>query len=338
MKVNEILRRLAAVSGTPGHEREVGNLIRDMITPYVDECRFDTLGNLIAMRRGTCNDAKKLVLTAHMDEIGFIVNYIEDNGYIRFAPVGGINLVDAAYSRAVFENGTVGVITPERETKPEDYKAQRFYLDIGARDRRDASRRVKIGDMFSLCPSVTKLGRNMLCGRPFDDRAGCAVMIAAAEAIKNSPDDLYFVFTTCEEVGCRGSKTAAFAIAPHAAIAFDVTPAGDQIGSSLLPVRLGDGAAVKMKDASVICDTRMSAALCRLAEDGKIKYQREILTAGGTDTSSFQMSGAGSAVAAISIPCRNVHTKNEIVDIRDLEACVSLAVCAAEAGSEELLK
>lgn len=330
------LSKLIKISGVSGQEGKLADFIKTLISDYCDSVEIDNLGNLIALRRGSSHNPKKVMLAAHMDEIGFITTFIEESGLIRFGTIGGINFNAAAYSEVVFENGTVGVIIPEQKVAAADYKANKFYVDIGAKNKKAAERRIKIGDCFSLSSRLTKLYGSRIAGRPFDDRIGCAVLIDIAKRLKSCPDDVYFVFTVQEEVGCRGSKTAAFAIAPDYAIAFDVTSTGDTPGAEPMAVKLGEGAAIKIKDASVISDSRLVSLMQSTAKENKIPAQNEILTAGGTDTSSMQMAGSGAVAGALSVPTRYIHSAVEMIDINDAKACADLALALLARGLDKL--
>ena len=322
-----ILKKLISVPSVSGREGKLAETLAELIGPFVDECRIDPMGNLIACRRGSAGkDAKKLLLCAHMDEIGFMATAVEDNGYIRVAPVGGIDWYAAAYSVVIFENGTHGVLVPDDSAKAEDYKADRFCVDIGAANRKDAEKKVKIGECAILEPRLTRLMGRKIAGRPLDDKLGCSILVDIARKRTSLRDDVYFVFSVQEEVGCRGAGPAAFGIAPDYALVFDVTGTGDCIGDSHMALSVGKGAAVKIKDMSVICNTEVVDKLFALAQEKGIKHQCEILTYGGTDTSAIQMTGVGCRVGAISIPTRYIHTGVETIDIGDAEACSALAV------------
>ena len=319
------LKQIIDVSAVSGREQNLLGKIRTLISPYVDECSYDNLGNLMALKKGSDANAKNIMLCAHADEIGFIVTYIEDSGFIRIAPIGGINFVSAAYSKVVFENGVKGVIVPEGKVS-EPKKADSYYVDIGADSKKAAEKKIKIGDVAVCEASVDKLMGKRIVGRPFDDRIGCAVLFDIARTLEAPKHNVWFVFSTQEEVGCRGAKTAANKIAPDCAIVFDVTGTGDTIGAQPMAIKLGEGAAIKIKDASVICDHETVEKLVELAKSNKIAYQCEILTYGGTDTSSIQVSGCGAKAAALSIPSRYIHSSVEMVDLKDAEACRDLAV------------
>lgn len=323
----ELLRKISSAHGVTGYEKKASDAIRKEIEKYTDEQYNDCLGNLIAVRKGSGN-GKKIMLCAHMDEIGFMATFIESNGQIRIAPVGGIGFASVSYGMMLSENGVRGVLVPDGRTKVTDYTADKFYIDIGASNKKEAEKKVKIGDVFRFDAEIKRLMGKKVCGHPLDDRIGCAVLVEIAKELAGVElkDDIYFVFSVQEEVGCRGSKTAAFAIAPDISLAYDVTGTGDVPGSAPMACKVGDGAAIKIKDASVICDPTLVEELLAVAKEKKIKHQLEILLYGGTDTSSMQMSGAGSRACALSIPTRYIHSANEMCDLSDAEACVALTV------------
>jgi endoglucanase len=327
-----LIKKVVCCPGVSGNEKQIAALLEKEVAPYVDETYTDALGNLIAIKYGNLPDGerKKLLYCAHMDEIGFIVTYIEDNGFIRFAPIGGINFVAAAFTHVVFANGEKGILVPESGVKASDLAADKCVVDIGATSAKEASRKVKIGDCFSLAHNLSKLGANRAVGRPIDDRIGCAIMIETAKSLaENCPHDMYYVFSVQEEVGCRGARPAGFSIAPDVAIAFDVTGTGDAQGSKPMAVKLGGGAAIKIKDGSVICSGEVVSKLQKLAKENKITSQNEILLYGGTDTSVLQAAGIGAYAGCISIPSRYIHSGVEMIDLRDVKACTDLSIAFA---------
>ncbi len=325
-----LIKTLTATRGISGREKAVADKILTLIAPLTDTCRTDSMGNLIALTRGTApeGERKSVMLCAHMDEIGFLVTFIEDSGMIRVAPIGGINFVAAAYSTVVFSGGTKGILVPEAGTAPADIKQEKVYVDIGAKDKKEAERKIAIGDFCTLESGVTRLCGRRIAGRPLDDRVGCAVLIKIAEKIRENPvaDDVYFVFSTQEELGLRGSKTATYGIRPDIGIAYDVTGTGDVPGAKPMACSVGGGAAIKLKDASVICDYELTQELAAVAKECDIKHQFEILLYGGTDTASMQMTAAGARAAALSIPTRYIHSGVEMLDAADADACVALTV------------
>ena len=321
------LQKLCAVPSVSGREEKIRALLGEKIAPFADETRVDNLGNLIACKKGS-GGGKTVMLCAHMDEIGFLVTFIEESGMLRLAPVGGIHFGATSFTELISEKGVRGVLITEGKVKAADYTADKFYIDIGAKSRKEAERKVSIGDFFVAEGGVRRLLGKRVCGRPLDDRIGCAVVLAIAERLwsETLAGDVYYVFSVQEEVGCRGALPAAFGIKPDYALCFDVTGTGDTPGATSMVCSVGGGAAVKLKDNSVICHEEVVSALCALAEEKKIPYQREILLYGGTDTSSMQLAGAGSRAGALSIPSRYIHSGVELCDLGDAEACADLAV------------
>ena len=325
MNLYTTLKRLCLVSSVSGREDKIREKIKAIISPFVDTIELDALGNLIAVKKGAGD--KKIMLCAHMDEIGFIVNYIEDNGMIRVGTLGGIRLAAASYTTVVSNKGVNGAFCANADVAVSDYKSDVMYIDIGAKTRKEAERYVSIGDTFVCTPSLTKLLGTRVCGRPIDDRVGCLALLELAERLVSVETEasIYYVFSVQEEVGCRGSKPATFAIAPDIALCFDVTATGDTPNASPMACALGNGAAIKIKDNSVICHSGLVTELCDIAKREKIPYQREVLTFGGTDTSSMQLTGCGSVAGALSIPTRYVHSGVEMCDMKDVKACIDLA-------------
>lgn len=323
----KILNSVRAISG---REKAISDKILKLIAPLTDSVRSDAMGSLIAYKKGTGKDGERRsrMLCAHMDEIGFLVTFIDDNGYLRIAPIGGINFVASAYSLVEFANGTKGILVPESGTAAADYKAEKFYIDIGAKDKKEAEKKVKIGDYCAVEGRVERLVGKRIAGRPLDDRIGCAMLIKIAEELCKTPceDDVYFVFSVQEEVGVRGARTAAYGVNPDSALCFDVTGTGDTLGSKPMACSVGGGAAIKIKDSSVICDVEITENLIALAKEKGIKHQCEILLYGGTDTSAIQSSRAGVRAGAISVPTRYIHSGLEMVDLNDVQAGISLTL------------
>lgn len=324
--INE-LKKLLKIQGVSSREDKVAAFIEETVRPYVDEIKRDPLGNLICLKRGTSKKAKKIMLCAHMDEIGFIVNYIQDNGLVRISRVGGINYYAYAHNRVEFENGAVGVFVPEGKTEIKDLTPDKYYVDLGVKTKAEAERKVRLGEMCSVKTDLTKLYGTKYIGRPFDDRIGCYVVMEIAKKLGKCKNDVYFVFSSQEELGCRGSHAASYNVQPDIGIAFDVTPSGDVVNPPTnQSIRLGDGAAIKIKDNSVMCDRALVAAMFEAAKANGIKHQTEVLTYGGTDASSMQTVAGGSRAGGISIPTRYCHTQNEMIDMKDVEACIELGV------------
>lgn len=325
------LKRYVAPFSVSGNEEGLASVIEKDMAPFSDTVTYDAMGNLICYKKGE-NPETRLMLAAHMDEIGFVVTYIENSGLIRVANVGGVKPMGAAFGEVVFQNGVKGVLVFEENVKPADLAVKHLAVDIGAKNKKDAEKKVAIGMALSLSQRVTRLANRRFAAKAFDDRIGCAALVEAAKLAGKPKYDTYFVFTVQEEVGLRGAKAAAAAILPHYALACDLTPANDAPGSHPGAVTLGGGAAVKIKDSSVICSKLMVRRLADLAEKRKIKYQYEVLLAGGTDTASMQTAGAGSHAGCVSIPARYVHSPVEVIDYKDLENTALLLAAFIEEG------
>ncbi len=326
-----LLRKFTSAFSVSGWERPLAEQIRETLAPVADEITTDPLGSLLVLRRGK-DSSRKLMIAAHMDEIGFVVTSIDDTGFIRVSNVGGIQAVASAYQRVRFRNGTSGVIVPESGTQPADLTARKLVVDVGASDRRTAERKgIRVGELCAVVPMLQKLSGTRYAAKAFDDRIGCVISAYTALHADTPACDTYFCFTVQEEVGCRGALPAAFRISPDYAIALDVTSA-DDCGVKQPVTRLGDGAAIKIKDSSVLCSPTVVNRLTEFAKERKIPYQYEVLTAGGTDTSAMQMAGAGCAAGCISIPTRYIHSPVETVDLRDLRACANLLTACVEEG------
>ena len=318
-----------------GREDYIRGVLAEMMLPLCDEVSTDAMGNLICLKRGSAAEPQKVLLCAHMDEIGFIVTFIEENGMVRIAPMGGIYWDASVFSEVVFENGTRGLLVPEAGIPAgKSPTADKCLIDIGAASAKEAARRVKVGDTCALLPHAIRLGAHRVAGRPLDDRIGCACLVKIAEKLTAPSDDIYYVFSVQEEVGCRGARPAAFGICPDLALIYDVTATGDAQGAKPMAVKLGAGVAVKIKDNSVICHTGLVQELLDTAKANKIDAQCEILTFGGTDTSVVQMTGVGCRAGALSLPCRYIHSGVEMLDLRDAEAAVALTLAYLEGDHE----
>ncbi|MBQ8146828.1 MAG: M20/M25/M40 family metallo-hydrolase [Clostridia bacterium] len=317
----ELLKRLMLVGGVSGREDKIREAIIKEVEPYADEITVDPVGNLIVRKKG---EGKKIMFCAHMDEIGFFASYIDDSGFIKVSAIGGINPVSCAFTEVVSENGVYGVIVPE--SSKETPKVDSMYIDIGAKNKKQAEKSVKIGDFFVCVPKMRKLLGTRYVGRPFDDRVGCAVLIEALKQIKEAKNDLYFVFSTQEEVGARGSHPATYTVRPDIGIALDVTGTGDKPGATPMAVKLGGGCTIKIKDSGVICSPTLVKEMRRIADDHKVKYQNEVLLYGGTDASSIQVAGTGAHVSVISIPSAFIHSGVEMIDMADVKEAVKLSV------------
>ena len=328
MELFERLTQLTGAFGPSGCEDGVRQVISEQIAPYVDEYRVDTMGNLIAHKKGP---GKKLMFSAHMDSIGLVVTHVEKEGFLRVGKLGGVASQEILYTPVRFQNGVRGVVVKEEKASFSKLKLDECYLDIGARDEVQAREMVQIGDTAVYDTPTFSSGGKVIS--PYlDNRVSCAILLQVLEKLpENCPNDLYFVFSTQEEVGLRGSKTAAYAIEPDYALAVDVTDVDDTPGTDRCgTVQLGKGAAIKLMDHSVICHSEIVKELDLTALERGIAVQRDILRAGGTDAGAIHVSRTGVKTGGVSVPCRYIHTPVEMVDLSDVQACVELVLAFVE--------
>ena len=327
MELFELIQTLSSAHGPSGDEADIRNILSELASPMADEVAWDTRGNLIVHRKGP---GSKVMLAAHMDSIGFIVTHIEKEGFLRMGKLGGISPKEAVYTPIRFKNGVRGVVVPEEKADFGKLKLDECYIDIGARDEEQAKKLVQVGDT-AVYDSPCFLQDSRVISPYLDNRISCAVLLAVLERIQTSANDLYFVFTSQEEVGLRGAKTAAWAVDPDWAIAVDVTDVDDTPGSERSgTVQLGKGAAVKVMDSSIICHPEVVAKLEGLAQVQGISVQRDIMRGGGTDAGAIHTTRLGVKTGGISVPCRYIHTPVEMADLGDAEACIKLVEAFAQ--------
>jgi putative aminopeptidase FrvX len=326
----ETLTKLASVHSPAGFEEPIAGVIAELAAPYADEIRKDPLGNLIVCRRANASRdesyrPKRIMISAHMDSIGMIVTHIDDKGYIRFSNIGGLSPALLLNVPVKFADGTRGVIAKEGKAELKDLAVGNLYIDIGASSKEEVAGKVKVGDVAVFATETYMLGDRRIVSPYLDDRIACVVLLMVLESIKESKNELYFVFSAQEEVGTRGAKTSAFSIEPDVGLAVDVTSTGD-IPETEVPMEcsLGKGAAIKVMDASLICSPKIVRKLEQLAREYDIKHQFEILQRGGTDAGSIQLSKAGAHSGAVSIPTRYVHSPQEMCDLEDVKSAAAL--------------
>lgn len=328
MELLELLQKLTSAFGPSGCEGEVRNVIGELVSPYVDELDTDTMGSLIAHKKGP---GKKLMFSAHMDSVGMIVTHVEKEGYVRFGSLGWLSPMDIRRQGVVFQNGIRGVVSvPEDKEEEKELKLSDLYIDIGAGSREEALKLVQLGDAC-VYDGPTYAQNGKVFSKYLDNRSGCAVLIAALERIKDLKNDLWLVFSVQEEVGLRGAKPAAFGVDPDIGIAVDVTLSDDLPGcahncSSVL----GKGPGVKVMDSSVICQPEVVRWMNAVAEDAGIPVQQDILRGGGTDAGVIQPSRMGVYAGGVNIPCRYTHAPLEVCDLGDIEAGARLVAALAE--------
>ncbi|HON52533.1 MAG TPA: M42 family metallopeptidase [Bacteroidales bacterium] len=328
-----LLKLLSETPGAPGFEDKIRDVVIKEITPYVDSISVDNMGNVTAFRKGASDT--KLMCAAHMDEIGFIVTHIDDNGFLKFAPLGGFDPKTLTAQRVIVHGkkdviGVMGskpihVMSPEERDKK--VKLTDYFIDLGM-SKEAVDEIVEIGSPITRERELIEMG-DCVNGKSLDNRISVFVLIEAIKLLKNKelPYSTYFVFTVQEEVGLRGAQVATIQIQPDIAIAIDTTIAYDLPGStpSEQVTKLGKGPAIKIMDASVVTHPKLVKHMKQVAEANNIPWQPEILQAGGTDTAMLQKMVAGGAIAgALSIPTRHLHQVIESAHKQDVKQAIAL--------------
>lgn len=322
--MKKLIQKLVAAVGPSGYEGKVRELVRAEIGGLADEVKVDALGNLIARVGVKGPNGLRIMVSGHMDEIGVIATHVDDNGFVRFTTIGGVGAATCIGGRVAFLNSVHGLIYMERlENSGHLPNIDQLYIDVGAANREDCP--VKVGDVAVFeRPYIELNGR--LVSKAMDDRIAVAVMIQAMKELKDSPHELYFVFSTQEEVGLRGATTAAYGVDPELAVAVDVTRTGDTPKGVKMEVSLGKGPAVKVRDSGMLADPRVVRWMADTADQAKIAYQLEVLEGGTTDARAMQLTRSGVPAGCISIPTRYIHSPSEMVDYNDVLLSVRLLV------------
>lgn len=319
------VKELCALPGISGREHAVREYLvkRLQDAPAVGEIRVDRLGNCIVSLKGRRSAPKKVLFAAHMDEVGGIVTGITDEGYLRFDTVGGMT-PDVLFSRVVWVNGHAGVIGSKAvhqckgDEKTKIPAIRNMLIDIGAASEKEARAVAREGDVVTFSPNVFSLADGKLCAKALDDRAGCALLLQLAHT---EPEyDVTLVFTVQEEVGLRGAMTAAFSLQPEIAVVVDSTTAADSAGvpSDKQVCRMGNGPVVSFMDRQTMYDPALYAYIRELADKHHIPTQTKTMVAGGNDAGAFQRAGEGAYTAAVSLPCRYIHSPSSVLNEQDI--------------------
>jgi putative aminopeptidase FrvX len=327
----ELLRNICETPGAPGHEKKIRDLVLNEVKNLGDKIEVDALGNICVFRKG--RQDKKVMVGAHLDEIGFMVTHIDDQGFIHFTTLGGFDPKTLTAQRVIIHGrqdvaGVMGskpihLMSPEERDKP--VKITDFFIDTGM-NAGDVKNLVSIGDTITRERTLIEMGECINC-KSLDNRISVYILIETLRRLGEIPYDLYAVFTVQEEVGIRGAQVASLAIQPDFGFGLDTTIAYDVPGSKAQEqvTRLGKGAGIKIMDSSVICDPRMVKYMREQAISANIPWQAEILQGGGTDTAGIQRMSAGGAISgAVSIPTRHIHQVIEMVNKADTLACINL--------------
>jgi len=336
----DLLKKLCLLDAPSGSEDSVREFIINQIKDYA-EYSVDNMGNIIAFKKGAKTPDKKIMIDAHTDEVGFIVTSVDDNGFLRFTTLGGINPQVIAGRRVRFvKDGTVGVVGVKpvhlctAEEKGKALKITDLYIDIGAKDKAQALSVVELGDSATFEGGVESFGDGKLCGKAIDDRAGCAILI---DMIKSDlPYDMYFTFTVQEELGLRGAKTAAFSVDPDYAIVVEATTAADISGvpESERVCVLGQGAAVSFMDRSTVYNKDLFDLCLKTGRENGVKVQVKSAVSGGNNSGAIHRSRTGVKTIAISVPCRYLHSASCVIAQEDLFSVSQLVRLMAEKISE----
>jgi endoglucanase len=322
--VKKLLQTLTETFGPSGYEQEVRELVRQEVQPFADEIHVDALGNLIARKRPgkTAPEAKRIMIAAHMDEIGVMVSHVDKNGFVRFSPIGNVFRRYVLGGRVRFLNGTQGVIGFDRLDNVNVLPTlDKIYIDVGATSQNDSP--VKIGDVAAFDRSYTEFG-DRLVAKSLGSRVGVLIAIETLRNLKPTPYDVYFVFTTQSEVGGRGVATSAYGVDPDIGIALDVAPAGDTPNSHRMEIVLGNGPCIKIQGTDMIVDPRVVNWMIRAAEKNKIPHQREVLLMEGSGAGKIQSTRGGVPSGCISVPLRYIHSPSEMVDLFDVQNAIKL--------------
>lgn len=327
----ETLKTLCELNGTSGREEDIRAYILERIEGKC-EIKVDALGNIIAFKEGKKRAKNKVMISAHMDEVGFIITYITDDGYLRFDCVGGID-EKVIVGRAVTVGeqnvpGVIGIKAIHLTDKAEEGKVPEIsamYIDIGAADKKEAEKYVSIGDSAYFISDFELFGENKVKSKALDDRFGCSVMI---DMIENGVDyDTWFAFLVQEEVGLRGASAAAYTIEPDYAIVLEATTAADVAGvkKEERVCALSKGAVVSFMDRSTVYNRELFKRAFELAKENNIPCQTKTAVAGGNDAGAIHKSGKGVYTLTVSLPCRYIHSSTSVADIRDMDACKKMA-------------
>ncbi|MDD2495154.1 MAG: M42 family metallopeptidase [Tissierellia bacterium] len=317
---SKLMKDLSNYFSPSGREKNVREFITNEIKDYVDEIKVDALGNLIARKKGT---GKKILFSAHMDQIGLIITHVDEKGFLRFSNVGGINAKELLGFRVVFDNGYEGVIYSEKLEEKEKITFNKLYIDVASTSPDFVKTNFQIGDMCVFQSQYYETEECVIC-KAADDRIGCYILIEAIKNYSETETDVYYVFSVQEEVGCRGAVTAGYGINPDICIALDVTATGDSLDGIKMDVKLDGGAAIKLMDKSLITHPEIKDLLTNLAKENNIKYQYEVLEFGGTDAGAIHTTMSGVPSGVISIPTRNLHSCSEIFHKNDVLECIKL--------------
>lgn len=319
---SRLTKELCELYGPTGRELRVAEYIQNKIRGHVDEMWTDCLGNLIAHKKGP---GKKVVLSAHMDQLGLMIKTIDEKGFARIAALGSIKPYNLIDSRVQTESGVQGVMLCEKKEDMGKLTHHDLYIDFAALSAEAVRKKVRIGEV-AITRSEYYENEDCVIMQCLDDRIGCMIIIDNILRDVENTNDMYYVFTVQEENGCFGAQVSTFDLQPDLFVTFDVACTGDELRGIRTDVRLGCGAAIKVMDYFMIVNKQVVDVLVDIAEKNKVKYQMEVSETGGTDAHTAQLVRGGIRSGAITIPTRNIHSRNEMICKADILECIRLAM------------
>lgn len=337
MKLVDVLKKLSDANGVTGREDQVRSLMKKYLKPYVDEVREDKLGNLIGFKKGK-KDAPTVMLAAHMDEVGLMIKNIKKKGFLQFTKIGGMDDRILLAQKVIVHTdkgplpGIIGskpVHIQKEEERKKVIDADKLFIDVGAKTKEEAEKMgVQVGDTISFDTKFCRLSGNVVLGKAFDDRVGCAMLVEVLRKLPKVDCNLYVVGTIQEEVGLRGATIAAFQIMPDLGIALDASVAGDMpgVGEGEAPAKMGAGPVVTVADAGLIAHPKVLRLIIDSAKKDKIPYQLETGIRGATDAARIALSREGVPSGVVSVPARYIHSPAAILNLDDVEKAVALVV------------
>ena len=308
--MNQLLNKILTTSAPPGSEHSLTKLLTDELTPFVDKIYVDRLGNLIMRKTGA---GKRVMICAHMDESAFIITFVEDSGFLRAHPMGNVDIQSYIGSRVCFKNGINGIVCTDGQAKKEN-----LYIDIGTKDKQETLEKISIGDVCCIAPNAIIQGTKVL-SKALDNKLGCFVLAGVIKEIKNTKNDLFFVFSAQGKLGARGAKPAAFEIEPDYAVVVDAADADEKKSD----ITLGGGIAIKIKDNIIVSHKKMVDAIRTACEQEKAPFRYEI-SAQNTDAGVIHTTKSGCITGGIGIPVRYIDTPDQMAQLSDINNAVSV--------------
>ena len=330
---SRLTKELCELYGPTGREHKVAQYIQERIRGHVDEMWVDCLGNLIAHKKGS---GKRVVLSAHMDQLGLMIKTIDEKGFGRIGALGSIKPYNLIDSRIQTESGVQGVMIGEKKEGMGKITHHDRYIDFATRSPEKVREKVRVGEV-AITRSEYYENEECVMMQCLDDRIGCMILVDSILRDLKNTNDMYYVFSVQEEIGCFGAKTSTFALQPDLFITFDVACTGDEMRGIRTEIKLGAGAGIKVMDYFMIVNKGVVDALVGVAEKNGIRYQIEVSENGGTDAHTAQLVQGGIKAGAITIPTRNIHSRDEIICKEDILDCIRMAMALETAELDQYL-